>query len=173
MKSKYKLKHLIFFALCCDLGLFSKRLVAPIANLITDTLHIPGGIGTAFSLMFLVVGAAAIPIFGCASLMAAVQSGIALSFGMVGSMGLLAPIGYIVPGMVIDLCLWLGRKTGRNTLLLSNLTASLSAALCANLLVFHLHGIVLALYACTAALSGAVCGCLAETLCEKIVSIQS
>lgn len=168
MKRKYQLKYLIFFALCCDLGLFSKRLVLPIANLITDALHIPGGIGTAFSLMFLVVGAAVIPVFGCGTLMGAVQSVIALAFGMVGSMGLLSPIGYIVPGIVIDLCLWLGIKTGKNMLLPANMLASLSAALCANILVFHLYGIVLALYGSVAALSGALCGCLAESIYIRI-----
>lgn len=168
MKRKYQLRYLIFFALCCDLGMFSKRLVVPIANLITDALHIPGGIGTAFSLMFLVVGASVIPIFGCATLMGAVQSVIALAFGMVGSMGLLSPIGYIVPGIVIDLCLWLGRRHEKNAIFLANTLASLSAALCANLLVFHLYGIVLALYGSVAALSGAVCGCLAESIYIRI-----
>ena len=64
-----RLRRLIFFALCCDLGLVSKRLIAPIANVITDSLHIPGGIGTSFSLMFLVLAAALLPRFGCATLM--------------------------------------------------------------------------------------------------------
>ena len=38
-----RLRQIIFLALCCDLGLFSKRLIAPFANVITDALHIPGG----------------------------------------------------------------------------------------------------------------------------------
>ena len=35
MKHK-KLLRLIFMALCCDLGLFTKRIIAPFANIITD-----------------------------------------------------------------------------------------------------------------------------------------
>ena len=97
------LRNLLFLTLCCDLGLFSKRLIAPAANILTDFLRIPGGIGTSFSLMFLVVAAELVPIFGCATLMSVIQSMIALSLGMVGSMGILSPIGYIVPGIVIDL----------------------------------------------------------------------
>ena len=54
---KFDLRTLIILALCCDLGLFAKRIIAPVANVITDSLHIPGGIGTSFSLMFLVVAA--------------------------------------------------------------------------------------------------------------------
>ena len=99
----FRLRTLIFLALCCDLGLFSKRLIAPAANLITDFLHIPGGIGTSFSLMFLVVAAVTVDRFGCAVIMSIVQSGLALAFGMVGSMGALSLVGYIVPGLVIDL----------------------------------------------------------------------
>ena len=58
---QWSLRELIFFALCCDLGLFSKKLIGPAANLLTDALHIPGGIGTGFSLMFLVIAAAVCP----------------------------------------------------------------------------------------------------------------
>lgn len=65
--------------------------------------HIPGGVGTSFSLMFLVVAAALIPIFGVATVMGAVQSVLALVFGMVGSMGALSAVGYVVPGLVIDI----------------------------------------------------------------------
>ena len=93
---RFSLRNLLFLTLCCDLGLFSKRLIAPAANILTDFLRIPGGIGTSFSLMFLVVAAELVPIFGCATLMSVIQSMIALSLGMVGSMGILSPIGYIV-----------------------------------------------------------------------------
>lgn len=57
----HNLKTIIFLSLCCDLGLLSKRLISPLANIVTDSLHIPGGIGTAFSLMFLVIAATVIP----------------------------------------------------------------------------------------------------------------
>ena len=99
---RYDLRTLIFLALCCDLGLFSKRLISPAANLVTDALHIPGGVGTSFSLMFLVIAVVVIRKRGCAVVMGAVQSVIALSLGMVGSMGALSAIGYIVPGVMID-----------------------------------------------------------------------
>ena len=99
--NRYSLRNLLFLTICCDLGLFSKRLIAPAANILTDFMRIPGGIGTSFSLMFIVVAAELVPIFGCATLMSIIQSMIALSLGMVGSMGILSPIGYIVPGIVV------------------------------------------------------------------------
>lgn len=164
---EYRLKDMIFLALCCDIGLLSKRLISPFANVITDFLKIPGGIGTAFSLLFLVIGKDMIPVRGCATLMGFVQSIIMLALGLTGSMGLLAPIGYIMPGIVIDLVFYIGEKTGMERsgrMVLANMLASASAGLTANLIVFRLKGIPLALYVTVALLSGAVCGYLAYML---------
>ena len=172
----FSLRNLLFLTLCCDLGLFSKRLIAPAANILTDFLRIPGGIGTSFSLMFLVVAAELVPIFGCATLMSIIQSMITLSLGMVGSMGIRSPIGYIVPGIVIDLLFMLSRKTGLGTdlaLTLANMLGAASASLAANLIVFHLPGVPLALYIVVALASGAVCGTFAGVLVKRLRPVMS
>lgn len=166
-----KIRDLIFLALCCDIGLFSKRLISPFANVVTDFLKIPGGIGTSFSLMFLVIGADMIPVRGCGALMGFVQSMIMLSLGMTGSMGMLASIGYIVPGIVIDLVFYAGRKTGSDraaVMMAANMLASASAGLTANLIVFRLKGIPLALYVTVALISGALCGGLSYILAKRL-----
>ena len=168
--NRYSLRNLLFLTICCDLGLFSKRLIAPAANILTDFMRIPGGIGTSFSLAELV------PIFGCATLMSIIQSMIALSLGMVGSMGILSPIGYIVPGMVIDLIFLLSRKTDLGTdltLTLANMFGAAAASLTANLIVFHLPGVPLALYVVVALASGAVCGCFAGVLAKRLRPVIS
>ena len=160
----YRLRTIIFLALCCDLGLFSKRLIAPAANVITDALHIPGGIGTSFSLMFLVV----------AAMMGIVQSVIALSLGMVGSMGALSPVGYIVPGIAVDLLVALTRRlplSRTEKAVLTNATAGVCAALTANLIVFRLQGAALVLYLCVAASSGAICGIPASELVRRLAPV--
>ena len=170
----FRLRTLIFLALCCDLGLFSKRLIAPAANLITDFLHIPGGIGTSLSLMFLVIAAAMVERFGCAAVMGAVQSGLALAFGMVGSMGALSAIGYIVPGIVIDLLLAATRKSPlsrRDRIVLANAAAAPCAALTANFIVFHLRGMVLLFYLCVAAASGAVFGLVGAEIVRRLAPV--
>lgn len=169
--NNYKLRNLIFLTLCCDLGLFSKRLIAPAANIVTDMLRIPGGIGTSFSLMFLVVAAALVHVKGCATLMGFVQSMIALSLGMIGSMGALSPIGYIVPGMVIDLVFMVSRNTKADLLpvmTIANMLGAAAACLTANVIVFHLSGIPLALYITVALASGAVCGSLGCSLAGRL-----
>ncbi len=166
-----RLRNLIFLALCCDLGLFSKRLIAPAANIITDFLRIPGGIGTSFSLMFLVVAAELVPNFGCAALMGAVQSILALSLGMVGSMGAFSPIAYIVPGLMIDCIFYISRKMKTGTsvrCVTANMLSAAAAGLTANYLVFHLWGPVLALYCCVGLLSGALTGVLGAALAKRL-----
>lgn len=168
---KLSLRRLVFMALCCDLGIFAKKLIVPAANLLTDFLHIPGGIGTGFSLMFVVVAAVIVPLPGAATLMGLVQSGIALCMGTVGSMGALAPVGYILPAAAIDLVLLVARRTGlgrTESIVLANTAASAVACLAANLIVFRLRGIVLALYLCVALSSGAVCGILANGCIRKL-----
>lgn len=168
---KINLRGLIFLALCCDLGLFTKRLIAPAANFLTDSLHIPGGVTTGFSLMFLVVAAVLVPYFGVGTLMGLVQSVIALSMGMVGSMGVLAPVGYILPGLVIDCVLWTARKAAMEestSIVIANAFASASASLTANVLVFRLSGIPLLLYLSVALSTGAICGLLGGSLARRL-----
>lgn len=165
---RYTLRHWIFMALCCALGLTAKKLISPAANLVTGFLHIPGGIGTSFSLLFLVIAAALVELPGCAALIGAVQSVLALGFGSVGSMGMLAPIGHIVPGLVIDAVLWLSRSRAEAGVVTASILGSIAACLCANALVFHLWGVVLLLYAGVSATSGAICGFLASALVRRL-----
>ena len=172
---KDKLRCLIIMALCCDLGLFSKRLIAPAANVITDALHIPGGIGTAFSLIFLVVAAGLMPRFWCGTVMGAVQSVIALSLGMVGSMGALSPIGYNVPGFVIDCVMWVARRLNAKTqytVIIANMLSAAAASITANFIVFRLSGVVLLLYVSVALTSGAICGVLGGEILRRLQNIR-
>lgn len=171
-----KLRTIIFLALCCDLGLFAKKVINPFANLITDALHIPGGVGTSFSLMFLVIAAILVPDMFCGTVMGTVQSGLALALGMVGSMGALTPIGYIIPGLVIDFVLRVSAKlplSQTERMILANGLASLCAALTANCIVFHLRGVVLVLYLCVALSFGVLCGFLGAKIVPRLIPVIS
>ena len=97
------IKDLILLAFFADIGFVSKRVIAPFANVFTDFLRVPGGIGTAFSLMFIVIGTYLIQRKGSATVMSLVQCILAMSLGMTGAMGMLSVIGYIMPGIIIDI----------------------------------------------------------------------
>lgn len=168
---KMTLREMIFLAVACDIGMAAKKIIAPLANLITDNLHIPGGIGTGFSLMFILIALLIYPRFGNATLMSIVQSGVAFCIGSIGSMGALAPIGYIVPGLVMDMTNTFLRKLGASEnaiALASSVLASVTAAITANIIVFRLWGLILLLYLSVAALSGAVFSFIAVNLAERL-----
>lgn len=168
---KTNLRQLIFWALCCGLGLFCKRLVAPIANVITAWLHIPGGIGTSFSLMFLALAGSLAPSTFCCTKMSFVQSMLALALGMVGNMGILSPLGYVMPGLVMDGMFKLGHQLKirpADTFILANGLGAVTAAMTANMIVFHLRGMLLVVYLCVAATSGALFGLLGAFLANRL-----
>ena len=191
-----RLSKLNFMALCCVLGLFTKKLINPFANVITESLHIPGGISTGFSIMFLVIATEIvwdnsfrrqnqsdsrkqIPsrlVKHCGILMGIVQGFLALCLGRVGSMGLLAPIGYIIPGMVIDLIYYLGNRLGFNRterMVFANALAAVMASVVANIIVFSLRGPVLWLYLCVSATSGTIYGFLGVAVSGRLSKILS
>ncbi|MDO4458783.1 MAG: ECF transporter S component [Clostridia bacterium] len=166
-----KLQCLVFMALCCSMGIFAKKLIAPVANMITDFLRIPGGIGTGFSLMFLVIAAVFVRKPSAAALMGAVQSVIAVFLGTVGSMGALAPIGYIIPGIVIDTVIFVFGKmklSRTEIMIIANSLGAASASVTANFIVFGLRGVVLVLYLCVSLLFGALFGFLGSVIAKRL-----
>lgn len=171
-----KLNMLIFMALCCTLGLFVKKLVNPLANVITEALHIPGGISTGFSIMFLVVAAEIVRMKRSGTMMGAVQGFLALALGRIGSMGILAPLGYLVPGMTIDIVYSLQKylKLSRTErMVLANALAAMMASVTANVLVFHLRGPVLWLYLCVSLTSGSIYGFLGSAIAVRLYPVYA
>lgn len=165
-----KLRSLNFMALCCVLGLVCKKVVNPFANVITEALHIPGGVSTGFSIMFLVIAAEIVQMKRAGTLMGTVQGFLALAMGRIGSMGILAPIGYIIPGMSIDLVYYLQKYTSwtvTERMVIVNSLAAVMASVTANAIVFHLWGPVLWLYLCVSATSGALYGLLGSAIVAR------
>ena len=165
---------LLIMVVFCFAGVLCKKLINPVANAITGALHIPGGISTAVALMFLVIAASLTKRKWSASAMGMMQAAMALAMGSMGSMGLLRPLAYLIPGIVIDLVMLIpegksgGLFTSRAKAFFANILSSVSAALFADLVVFHLPTKPLMAYLCVAALSGAVCGFVAGAVVSPI-----
>lgn len=179
-----KLVKLNFMALCVVLGLISKKLMNPVANLITESLHIPGGVSTGFSIMFLVIASEIIRSPGydsqsgwtdkCGILMGTVQGFLSLALGRVGSMGILMPIGFMATGMAIDFIYFISRYMDcppLERMVLANSLAALMASVTANAIVFHLKGPVLILYFSVSAVSGMLYGFLAHAVAVRVKPI--
>ena len=165
--SKYKLIHYVFMALCCVLGMFSKGIILPVSNMVTTLVGTPGGIATSFSLMFVAMGAKLCDLPFAGTLMGVVQGFLAIFLGMTGSMGALAPIGYIAPGIVIDICYLIARKLKSTSLIsvpVANALAGICAAVFKNAVSYRIGGPLLVLYLVVAAISGVVFGILGMLL---------
>lgn len=170
-----RLSMLNFMALCCVLGLVVKKVINPFANVITEVLHIPGGISTGFSIMFLVIAMEIVQMKHAGTMMGVVQGFLALALGRVGSMGLLSPIGYTVPGMAIDLVYFLQKYlkfSQTERMVFANALAAVMASVTANILVFHLHGPVLWLYLCVSATSGTIYGFLGSAVVKRMNAVR-
>lgn len=172
---KSKLSTLIFMALCCVLGLITKKLVNPFANIVTEALHIPGGVSTGFSIMFMVIAKEVVCTKFGGTMMGTVQGFLALALGRIGSMGFFTPIGYIVPGVMIDLSYVLGKYfkwKQVERMVFTNSLAALMASVTANVLVFHLRGPVVWLYFCVSATSGALYGFLGTIVASRLSIVR-
>lgn len=169
-----KLVMLNFMALCCALGLVSKKMLNLFANVITEALHIPGGISTGFSIMFLVIGTETVQVKYSGTMMGIVQGFLALALGRVGSMGIFTPIGYIVPGIAIDLIYYLQKHvkcSQTERMVFANALAAWMASVTANYLVFHLKGPVLWLYFSVSATSGTIFGFLGSVIIIRLYTV--
>ena len=164
-----------FMLVCCVLGIFTKKIINPYANVVTDALHVPGGISTGVSLMFLVIAAGVNTRRGNASIMSILQAAAAMSIGMVGSMGFLLPLAYLIPGVMIDIVMLIpgkNRMAVRLKAFIANIVGSLAAAIFADIVVFHLPLNALAVYLGLAALSGAIAGFLAGEITLALIKVK-
>ena len=167
------IRDLVIILICSLLGVILKKLINPYANIATGLLHIPGGISTAFSLMPLVIASGVTNRKWSASAGALTQGAIALAMGTIGSMGFLAPVAYIIPGIIIDLVMLIssGEMFGKALKLFSaNILSSIMAAIIADILVFRLPVKVFAIYIIVSALSGALAGVVASLVGSKAPS---
>ena len=173
-RGRISVSKLIFMALCCDIGMITKKIISPGANIITEMLHIPGGIATGFSIMFILIAAYMCKINGSATVMCIVQSILALAMGTTGSMGIFAIVGYVVPGIVIDICILIFQNTEINIyeqIMIINALAGISAAICANLLTFRLWGPPLWLYLAVALTTGIISALPGAAIIKRLENV--
>lgn len=173
MKRKLELYELVFMALCCVFGLFSKGLISPVTSILTDFIRIPGGcVSTGFSLMFLVIATAVVDKPGVGTIMGFIQGILALLLGKTGYQGVLAILTFTFPGVIIDIVNICYRKKNIQYFLLSSMTGNIASAFLSNLLVFHFESLTLFLWLLLATCSGIATGFVAIILFKFIIKLK-
>jgi hypothetical protein len=164
-------RDLVVIAVLAALGIAIKPVVVPLAHLVSAPLFIPAGaLAGGLYMMWLVVGMGIVGKRGTATLIALVQALLVMLTGVVGSHGALSLISYTLPGIVMDLGLWLTghRACCLRCCFMAGILANVTGTLMVSFIFFRLPPIPLALTLCTAALSGGVGGILAWRIIKAL-----
>ena len=167
------LKKNILISFFAAMGIVLKVTLAPIVNVITDFLFIPGGSAiTGISISLLLLGPILIEDSFTATKMALLQALLALFLGSSSFQGPFIIVSYTLPGIVIDLIMnkklmtFLGE---RETMALAGVLAVTTGAFITNTAFFRLDILPLILFILVGAVSGVVGCCIAYNVYEKLL----
>jgi ABC-type thiamin/hydroxymethylpyrimidine transport system permease subunit len=169
--AKFSMFDLVLLALLACLGIATKPIVVPLAQIITGPLYIPGGvIAGGFYMMWLVMGAGLVRRSGAATLIAAVQAIMIISLGIFGTHGIMSLFTYLLPGIAVDLVMLVSRHRGCciGCCFAGGVAANISGTFLVNIVFFRLPLIPLVLSLASASLSGGLGGIIAYNVIKKV-----
>lgn len=161
---EYSVFDIIIISMFASLGIAIKPIIVPLAHIITGPLFIPGGaVAGGFYMLFIVIVAGLVRKNFSATLACTVQALLVIVTGVIGSHGVMSLITYILPGLVIDLFLFLFHKKRYSVLILfvAGMIANLTGSFLSNLVFFRLPVIPLMVSLFASALSGGLGGVIA------------
>lgn len=166
--------ELLIIAMMATLGIAVKPYIKMLVSIVSGPLFIPGGtLAGGFYLIWMLIGVGLIKKPGTATLIALTQGIMVMVTGIYGSHGIMSIVTYTLPGLTLDVLLWIMRKSGDGLIecFIGGMLANLMGTFLSNLLFFNLPMIPLILTLSTAMLSGGLGGLLAYKII-KIVAKQ-
>lgn len=157
------------------LGIASKPIIVPLSHIITGPLLIPGGVvAGGFYMLWMVLGAGLVGKTGTATLIGVVQALMVFGLGVFGSHGAMTLFSYTVPGLAVDLLLYL---MGHQVCCLlcafmAGMVANTSGSALVNIIYFRLPIMPLILALSVAALSGGLGGIIAYKMLQIVNKIK-
>ncbi|OPX86477.1 MAG: hypothetical protein A4E53_02910 [Pelotomaculum sp. PtaB.Bin104] len=171
MLDKFSVFDLIIIAMISALGIASKPLIVPLCHIITGPLLIPGGVvAGGFYMFWLVLGAGIVGKPGAATMIGVVQALMVFGAGIFGSHGVMTLLSYTLPGLAVDLLLFLmgHRVCCLLCAFLAGLVANISGSALVNIIYFRLPVVPLVLALTVAALSGGLGGSIAYKVLQLV-----
>lgn len=162
---------LIIIAMISALGIASKPLIVPLSHIITGPLLIPGGVvAGGFYMLWIVLGAGIVGKPGTATLIGVVQALLVFGTGVFGSHGAMTLLSYTLPGLAVDLSLFLikHRVCCLPCAFLAGLAANVAGSSLVNIIYFRLPFVPLVLALAVAALSGGLGGIIAYKILQAV-----
>ncbi|TEB07043.1 hypothetical protein Psch_00584 [Pelotomaculum schinkii] len=172
---KFSLYDLIVIAMMSALGIATKPIIVPLAQIITGPLFIPSGaVAGGFYMLWLVLGFGITGKRGTMTLIGLVQAILVMATGIVGSHGVLSLVTYTMPGILADLGLLLigHRVCCFPCAFLAGLLCNIAGTIMVNFVYFRLPVAPLVLSLSAAALSGGLGGLVAFKILQQLWKFQ-
>lgn len=172
---KFSLFDLVIISMVASVGIAMKPVIVPLSHIITGPLFIPGGvIAGGFYMMWIVVGAGLVKKRGTATMIALVQAILVTATGVFGTHGIMSLVTYLIPGIAVDLFLFISRQYGENVVscFFAGMIANVSGAMLTNFIFFKLPLIPLILTLGGGALSGGLGGLLAYMIIRGLKKVN-
>jgi len=169
--ARFTVKDLLVIAAMAALGIAVKAVVTPLIHLVSAPLFIPGGaLAGGLYMMWLLVASGLTGKRGAATLVGLVQAILVTFTGVSSSHGLLSLISYTLPGLAVDLCLWLSRHRlcCLPCAFICGIMANISGTVAVNLIFFRLPLAFLLTSIAAAAFSGGMGGALTWHLLQAL-----
>ena len=168
---KFSVSELILIAALAALGIAAKAIVVPLAHLVSAPLMFPGGaLAGGLYMMWLVVAMGLTGRRGTGTLVGVVQAILVVVTGVSGSHGIMSILSYTMPGVLMDLGLFVMRHRVccRFCSFIAGMLANIAGTVVVNLIFFSLPLIPLLLSLTVAAFSGGVGGLIAWELLRAL-----
>lgn len=171
----FKAFDLVIIGMMAALGIAVKPIIVPLVHLITGPLFIPGGaLAGGFYMMWIVLGAAIVNKRGAATLIGVVQAIIVIATGVYGTHGMVSLITYSLPGLTVDVILWITRlePKAKIAMFIGGISANICGVILTNLVFFRLPLVPLLFSMSAGALSGALGGLLAWLVASRFSKLN-
>lgn len=151
-------------SLTATLGIALKPILVPLTHIVSAPLMIPGGaFAGGLYMVWLVIGYGIVGKPGTGTLIAFIQAILVILLGVTGSHGIMSLVTYTLPGIVMDLVLFLikHKVCCGPCAFIAGASANVTGTIAVNALFFQLPGMFLLLVLSVALLSGGMGGLLA------------
>ncbi len=170
-RTYFKLSDYIILAMLAAMGIASKVIAVPLAQVVTGPLFIPGGVlAGGFFMMFLILGTALTGKLGAAFLVSLIQAALVAITGTFGSHGVASLFTYTFPGLMVELWFLISKHRGCCPVccFVGGMVANVAGTIAVNWAIFRLPFIPLMLSITVAALSGGLGGLVASSIARNL-----
>ncbi len=175
LTSHFTVFELVLLSFMAALGIAIKPFIMPLVYFISTPLLIPGGsLAGGFYMLWIILGAALINKPLSASIIGFMQAIMVMITGTVGSHGILSIIIYIIPGIMVDIVVFIFRKSEdkKFMMFISCILANVSGLLLTNIIIYNLPLIPLITSITVGAVSGGIGGLISFNIYTKLIDLK-